>query len=172
MLRFSSCRVVLFVIVALGLLGGCYESKFSLAPKEQAVLHREYLGDWEAPGENGSGKTHLVIRNWDDKQYYVEMDQPNQKPMRMAGFIIDLKGASFAHLRELRDDGKVSETYIIVRVALIGDDKLSLRHLDGKFFEGKTIESSADLRKLVEQNVDNDQMYDAQGTGSLTRVTN
>jgi len=157
----------LVLTASLLLVAGCYESKFALGPKGQAVFDRAYVGDWEAAAEQS--KARIIIRNFNDKEYYVEWDTPDQKPLRMSGFLIDVKGAAFAHLRELTEDGTLPDKYLIVRVAL-ADGKLSLRQLNDKFFDAKPIDSPEQFRKLVEQNLDNDEMYDRDGSICAVRI--
>lgn len=167
MIGLKTRHAVVFVPAFLLLIAGCYESKFALGPKEQAFYDRAYVGDWDAPAEQA--KVHIVIRNFNDKEYYVEWDAPGEKPLRMGGFLIDVKGAAFAHLHELSEDGTLSDKYLIVRVALV-DGKLSLRQLNDKFFENKPIDSQEQFRKLVEQNLDNDEMYDKEASVVAVRV--
>ena len=50
-----------------------------------------------------------------------------------------------------------------MRVSLSGDDKLTLRQLDDGFFKPKTIDSSAALRKVIEENLEKDDMYADKG---------
>lgn len=167
MVRLNPRHMVLVLAVALVMIAGCYESKFALGPKEQAIFERSFAGDWEAAAEQA--KVHIVIRNFNDKEYYVEWDAPGERPLRMSGFLIDVKGATFAHLRGLTEDGSLPDKYLIVRVAL-ADGKLSLRQLNDKYFEGKPIDSQEQFRKLVEENLDNDEMYDKEASVVAVRV--
>ena len=167
MVGLTTHRTALALTASLLLIAGCYESKFALGPKGQAVFDRAYVGDWGAGGEES--KARIIIRNFNDKEYFVEWDTPDQKPQRMSGFLIDVKGASFAHLRELTEDGTIPDKYLVVRVAL-ADGKLSLRQLNDKFFDGKPIESPEQFRKVVEKNLDNDEMYDRDGSMSAVRI--
>lgn len=145
----STLLLALFVL-------GCYTSRFTIGSEEQAKVDRNYIGDWEA--KDGDKTMTFVIRNLDDKNYYVEMRE-DEKTSRYSAFIGTIKEVQFANLRELTDDGTVPDERIIMRVAL-KDGKLELRSLKDNFFKDQTIESQAQLTALIEKNLDNKEMYD------------
>ena len=144
------------VLAAMLAISGCLETKFTIGDKEHAAVDRGYVGDWAAAGND---RSRVIIRNLDDRQYYVEDDEPEHKPARMVGFITQIKSASFAQLRELPEDGSVPDKYLVLRVER-KDDKLTLRQLNDKFFASQSIASSADLRHVIEENLENKEMYD------------
>lgn len=148
---------------------GCYTSPFSLGPESQANFDQSFVGDWQVEGGDQSKPEKLIIRNLDFKHYYVELNQPGEKPMRMSGFITKVKNVPFANLRELTTDGTIPDAYIITRIELL-DGKISVRHLDDKFFKDKKIESSNDLRKLVGDNLENPAMYDKDSSFTAVKV--
>ena len=170
MCRLNSRRVVFTVLATLLLAVGCYESKFTLGPKSQAVFDPVYLGDWQVVSQGTWADGRIVIRNWEDSMYYVEWSKRNDPPLRMSGFVINVKGASFAHLRQLREDPSSPEKYLLFRVG-ISRNRLSIRPLNATFFEGKSIYSSQRLRNIVEENLENDQMYDKDNSLSAIRLT-
>ena len=96
-----SCVALLFA------LGACYTTKFSLGPREQAAVDRKFVGNWELADPDQPGKPPIVmlIRNIDDHEYYVEYNQPgdDKGPQRFTGYIVPVKGVSFAHLRPLSE---------------------------------------------------------------------
>lgn len=141
------------IVAALLTLTGCFEARFALVEKDRANVDRAYVGDWLA------GSDKLAIRNIDDHQFYVEQTPAGQKPLRMVGLIWEAKGARFAQLRDLPGDGTLADKFLVLRIER-KDDKLTLRQLDDKFFAAKSITSSADLRRVLEQNLDNKEMYD------------
>src|SRR5881394_3895834 len=102
-------RTLIFsFLLLLPLLAGCFESKYSLGPADAAGVNLAYIGDFDVIDRDNPGadrKTHIVIRNIDGKRYFVEWIDPDHtdKPTRMVGFTADVKGVTFAHLRELRD---------------------------------------------------------------------
>ena len=140
-------------VSALLTLTGCLETRFALVEKDRANVDRAYVGDWLA------GSDKVAIRNIDDHQFYVEQTPAGQKPLRMVGLIWEAKGANFAQLRELPADGTLADKYLVLRIER-KDDKITLRQLDDKFFASKSITSSADLRRVLEQNLENKDMYD------------
>jgi len=148
---------------------GCLVSKFTLAPLEQAKVDRAYVGNWDTSNTPGNDHADLIIRNIDDKMYYVELrekDKPDAE--RYVGFIADVKGVTFAHLRPMQADGDIPDEWVIQRIA-IKDGKLSIRGLSEDFFKAKKIESAQQLRQVIEENLDNDAMYDKDSV-TATRI--
>jgi hypothetical protein len=147
-------------VVALGLLlaGGCYVSQYTLGPAEQATVNKDYVGNWRFTPAGAEAGT-LVVRNIDGRRYYVEWDQKDKDPVRMAGFVSRVKQADFVQLRKLSDDGSLDNQWLIARVEF-KDGKLQVRQLDEAFFKKQTIHSGEDLRKVIEGNLDNGGMYE------------
>lgn len=157
MRRFALLAVSL---LAVALVIGCYTSKYTVGSLQQAKVDRAYVGDWT--WVEGSDTNHIVIRNIDDKVYYVECRKGAfGTPDRYTGFVGKIKDAQFANLRELSDDGTVSDTYTIMRIEL-KDGKLNLRTLKDEFFTDKQIDSEAKQRDILEKNLDNEAMYDGE----------
>ena len=142
------------LLCAIATLVGCFVSKVPLGKVEDAKVDNKFVGDWRFPKD----ETTIIVRNIDGKQYYVEWHDQN-KTNRTVAFITDVKGASFAQVRPLTEDGTKADEYYIVRVA-IDNGKLSLRQLDEKFFHDKNIQTSEDLRKIIEANLEDPKMYD------------
>jgi len=153
---------LLLLAMALLMLTGCLETEFSLGPRDQSVVDRAVCGDWMLSRKDANGQTqnsHLVVRNIDDKLYYVEWADAN-KPAdrtRMTAFVADVKGVSFAHLQNLGEDGVNSDKHVIFRFGMDGE-KLIIKELSDEFFKDK-FGSDAELRALVEENLENDAMY-------------
>jgi len=152
-------------------LAGCLETDVPIAPVEQAKVNKAYVGDWQFTDDNGKVTVYRV-RNFNDREYYVEVEEPDGAPAdaaaaaagertvgRFAAFVIPVEGADFAHTREMRDDGELSSRYAIQRVAL-KDGRLELRQLSESFFKQHDVTTSEKLRRVIEQNLDNAAMYD------------
>jgi len=149
---------MLLLSIAL-LFAGCFTTKFSLGKVEDAKVDIGYVGNWQYADDAGQ-KITLIIRNIDNHLYYVEWNDPKDKgPKRFTGYVTVVHGASFAQLKPLMPDGTIAEENAIVRVGM-KDASLTIQHLKDEFFKNKTINSSDDLRKIVEANVDTKQMYD------------
>lgn len=157
------------LMLAVVVVVGCVASKYTLIPPEQAKVDHNYFGDYESIDANGHHTT-ILIRNLDNKQYFVEFAPADgDKPTRYVGFTAPLKDAVFAELREIRDDGEVPEAWSLLRIDL-ADDKLTLRPLSEDFYKSATINSADDLRKWVESNLENHEMYDANAVLVATRM--
>jgi hypothetical protein len=165
----------LVAVATLLIVGACYVSKFALSTPEQSTVDRKFVGDWEiANPDNPAGPPmSLLVRNIDNHQYYVELnDHKDEKgPQRYTAIITSVKSVSFAQLRPFSDDGELAEAYIIMRVGFTDDGKLTLRPLadEDKFFKDKDIDSSAKLRRVLVENLDNSAMYERDAM-TATRV--
>jgi len=159
-------RAILFGVSLLlaALVIGCYTSRYTIGSLEQAKVDRAYVGDWDF--KDGDKTAHLIIRNLDDKNYYVELTEDN-KTSRYTAFIGAVKDAQFANLRELTDDGTIQDERLIMRVGL-KDGKLELRNLKDEFFKDQTVDSQAQLTSLIEKNLENKDLYE--DSVVLTRV--
>jgi hypothetical protein len=159
---------VVAVVLLSGLfLAGCFTTALSLGTDADAKVDPAYCGDWamtwtDAEGQNKSAS--LVIRRFDQKHYYVEWDAPGQKPVRMSGFLVPVKSATFAQLTALGDRGENDNTHLIARIEVSGTT-LTLKHLDEDFFAD--VKTDEQLRAKVEQNLDNPAMYAEKMTGGL-----
>jgi hypothetical protein len=157
------------LLVGLLLVAGCWGSKITLIPPDQAKVNRAYVGNWDAVSTSGD-HTSLVIRNIDGKLYYIETRDKDAKDInRYIGFIADVKGATFAHVKPLEEDGDNPEEWILMRVA-IADNKLTLEQMKEDFFKDKKIESPAQLRQILESNLNNEAMYHKEAMITATRV--
>jgi hypothetical protein len=158
----KTARFAAVCVVFLGLLSsiGCYESEYTIGTVQTAVVDRGYVGNFTFTEENKA--VSLVIRNFDDKQYYVEWGSDGRERVRSAGFTGEIKGVRFVNLREMRSGvGALDNNYLIMRVSLSDDrSTLTIRNLDENFFKARNIGSAAALRAVIESNLDNDAMYD------------
>lgn len=144
-------RISSWAAVAMILLGGCYETTVSLAPKETTV-DRALVGDWKFEGES------MVVRNLDNQRYYAEWSDGKERA-RVVAVTFPIKGALFAEARALTDDGTIPSSHTLVRV-YSENGKLGLRHLKKEFFDEKSVDTPEQLRKVLEENMEKDEMYD------------
>jgi hypothetical protein len=153
------------------LIAGCWASKFTLVSPDKARVDRKFVGDWNAVNPGGD-QALLVIRNIDDHLYYIETrDQKDPAQVsRYVGMMADVNGATFAHLRPLSDDGSIPEDWLLMRVALGEDGKLTIDQLDEQFMNQHQIESAEQLRLILEQNLNKEAMYDKDERITATRV--
>ena len=154
------------VTVTAALLAGCFTTTLNLGTLADAKMDTRYCGDWHFTWKDGdeSKAADLVVRNFDGKQYYAEWKEGGEKPTRMSGFLVPIKDVTFVQLTNLGEKGELSPEHLIVRAQIDGD-KLTLRHLNDKFFED--VKTDEALRAKVEQNLNNDAMYATTVTGGL-----
>jgi hypothetical protein len=128
---------------------GCFDTPYSLGPAGDAKVNRAYIGDFTQVTDKD--KSTLIIRNIDDKQYYVEITSPGDKtPARFVGYTADVKGVTFAHLTMMQDDGGINAKHFIERIGISDDGTtLTLRSLNDKFFADKNIDSQPGQRGYV-----------------------
>ena len=152
-------------------LAGCFGTKFTLIDPAKAHVDRNFVGDWNAVNAIGEA-ADLVIRNIDDKLYYVETRTADgKKADRYVGFTVDVNGASFAHLRNIQEDGSIPDTWLLMRVELSDTNrKLAIRQLKEDFFKEKTVATPEQLRQILMQNVNNEAMYDKDELVTATRA--
>jgi hypothetical protein len=161
------CLVGLLLVLC-----GCWGSKFTLINSNQAKIDRAYLGNWSVVNSKGEASS-LIIRNIDDKMLYVEAKEgAKQYPegiSRYVGFLAPVKGATFAHVKQLQDDGNLQEEWLLMRLELDGE-KLVIRQLKEQYMKEKNIASAEELRKAIEQNLEDGSMYDKEEVLTATRL--
>ncbi|MBC8105894.1 MAG: hypothetical protein H7Z14_04840 [Anaerolineae bacterium] len=151
------------------LICGCFETPFSLGSESDAKVDTALCGDWEVASKDSSDKpkVKMFVRNLDGKHYLVEWVSPPEeggKPedvetLRMVAWTAKVKNATFAHARNLPDDGTIPDKHLVIRITF-ENNQITLRNLDEKFFKDKTLMNDADFRQLIEENLDNAEMYD------------
>jgi len=155
-LLLTICFAGLLLIVA-----GCWGSKYTLIDPQATKVDRAYIGNWSAVNSKGESSS-LIIRNIDDKMFYVETKEgAKQYPegiTRYIGFLAPVKGAMFAHLKQLQDNGDVQEDWLAMRLELTGE-RLVIRQLKDEYMKEKNITSGEQLRKVIEQNLEEGSMY-------------
>ena len=157
----APAALIAVATLAVALITGCFETALHLSPAgaAPAKVDPAYCGEWTfaEKDENGqsSGTATATILNFDNAHYFVEWKEGQEKPMRFNGILVAVKDATFAELSPLGND--VSPTHLLMRVQLDGN-KLKLRHLKKEFFDGVATDDA--LRAKVEQNLNNDAMYD------------
>jgi hypothetical protein len=164
---------IAFAALLAGLLvvSGCLVTQYTLIDPGSGKVDARFVGNWNSPSFDSTGRgAGLVIRNLDNSSYYVEWrSKDSEAVIRAVGQIAEIKGASFAQLRGLEDDGSISKDWMISRLELNGDT-LTIRQLNDKFFADKQIDSSAKLRGTIESNLENAAMYNAEETVVATRA--
>jgi len=170
--RFSRLLLTICLVSLLLMFVGCWGSKYTLINQDQAKVDRAYIGNWSAVNSKGESSS-LIIRNIDEKMFYVETREgAKQYPegiTRYIGFLAPVKGAMFAHLKQLQDNGDVQEDWLAMRLELTGE-RLVIRQLKDEYMKEKNITSAEQLRKVIEQNLEEGSMYDKEEVVTATRL--
>jgi hypothetical protein len=158
-------------LLGLVLVAGCFSSKFSIISPDKARVDLAFVGNWNSDALTSEGReAGLIIRNIDDKMYYIEWKIKEDKGLvRAVGCISDIKGATFAQLRGLEEDGKIDSEWLIIRLDRTGNT-LKIRHLDDEFMKSQKISSNDQLRKVLEDQLNNEAMYAKDEVMTATRV--
>ncbi len=160
MTRFSRVLLTFCFAASLLMFAGCWGSKYTLINPDQAKIDRAYLGNWNALNSKGESSS-LIIRNIDDKMFYVETKEgAKQYPEGISRYI---------HLKQLQDDGNVQEDWLVMKLELSGD-KLIIRQLKEEYMKEKNITSAEQLRKVLEQNLEESAMYEKDEVVTATRL--
>lgn len=150
------------LVASLALVVGCFESEYPLGERQPGALDLSYVGDWELESRDDQGQTslsRLIVRNVHNEAYYVEWSTDDDKPFRATAWLTDVNGTKFVNMMPLADDGKLADSYIIMRVVGDGETRFTLENLNPDFFQDRKVDSSASLRKLIAENVRNAEMY-------------
>jgi hypothetical protein len=171
MSRTHLSRLALSMLLASVLIvSGCLVTQYTLIDPAAATMDKKFVGNWNSASLDETGRgAGLVIRNLDDKSYYVEWrSKDSDGVIRAVGQITAIKGVSFAQLRGLEEDGSISKDWLVCRLQLEANT-LTIRQLNDKFFADKGIDSSAKLKQAIESNLDNNAMYNQDETIVATR---
>ena len=163
-------RITLTVLLcSLFLITGCFETPLSLGSEPDAKVDTALCGDWEVASTDSPDKpkAKMFVRNLDGNHYLVEWINPpeengkgeKEEMLRMRVWVGKVNNVSFAHARNLPHDGSIAEKHLVIRMAF-EKDQITLRNLNENFFKDKSLASDADFRKLVEENLENAEMYD------------
>src|SRR5687768_11194399 len=105
-------------ILGICILAGCYETELEVGPRDRARVDARFVGDWEFRDPD-SGATVLMVRNFNDREYYLEWGEAaGSDRHRAAAFVAEAGGASIAHVRELTADGTVPAKHWLLRAAI------------------------------------------------------
>ena len=155
------CALLVFV-------GGCFETTLSLGTEDDSKVNAAFCGNWTVTNEDKPDeKINLLIRNIDGKRYFVDWTNPSEKEeknrtIRLVGYTAPVKGVTFAQVRDLPEDGSINLKHLVMRIEINKDGELIIRQLNESFFKDQAMQTDADFRRIVEDNLDNAAMYDEQ----------
>ncbi len=161
------------LLVGLVLVAGCFTSKYTIVNPATAKVDAAYLGNWNSDSFDSTGReAGLVVRNIDGKMVYAEWKEKGNSNsiVRAVGYITQIQGATFTQLRGVGDDEKIDDEWLIARIELTGNT-LKIRQLSEDFMKKQNIDSNDKLRKVLEDNLNNDAMYAKDEVITATRIT-
>jgi hypothetical protein len=165
MVRSPFARVAVpavLVLVALAI-AGCLE--VPLGDPEQSRVDPKFVGHWMKRDDIGE-VTILAAQPYDARTYHVIQYGAKPDPagaferggeMIFKAWLTDVAGKTFVTMQVL---GQESDTpYMVVRLEL-ADDALECRGIKPGFVKENGVKNESDLRKLIEANLDNLDMYE------------
>lgn len=156
-LRFPFLAVAAICVLAGAL--GCYETIYRLSPLADAKVDRELCGDWKLAGSHG-GEIHMGVRNLDDRFYSISWRSSDaDATTHLVADSTPIQDVRFVHARVLPEDGTLTDSHLLLRVDVEGD-RITVRPVSDEFMKDKTIDSDDGLRAIIEENLENNDLYD------------
>jgi hypothetical protein len=141
------------------LLCGCpYESEFPLrADDDDVETDEELVGVWKCQHPEEGASWTVTIYAFNEREYLiVSQERENQFDLLRAS-ATHIEGQKFLSIRDItRPDDP--EPWLIVNYTISGEELL-VRMVDEKLFE-KRMDSPANLRKFIGENLDNSALYE------------
>ena len=141
-------------VMAMALIGGCYESDVPLDPAPRLEVDTAWLGTWRCLPFNADADEHpatIVARRAADKRYAIAWHEGEKPPDRYDAFASAVGEARLLNVQEVKADGATGK-WVFVRPTLLRPDVLQLQIVN----EGalKDVEKSAPaVRAAIERQV-------------------
>ena len=147
--------LILFILI----LTGCYSSEIALSPPDDLGVDPRLAGTWSFPA---SGKqpafTASIEPAKDQRSYNITCDD-GKKHIEGVAVLIPIDKATFVQIRPNTPKAQPpSQERLMARIS-IEEGKLGVRQLNCYFFYPKRLTAPDHLRDLLEQNIDNAEMY-------------
>lgn len=136
---------------------------------ETAVIDPELIGLWHRGDEKGDdlwAVHRMNEHNYLIQSYRVEKvsDIPVIRSSLMCrGWVSSIAGQTFLSLETysiptLQDTSSAKNRYIVARISL-DEEQIHVRGIDPEFLKGKSVNRPQDLEKLIQDNLENPQLY-------------
>ena len=154
-----------FVLLALFWIG-C-GSQVPIQDISEAVFVPELVGTWHIMPEPGSEPGEMVVLNFNDREYYVELraqadGSPEADTLRLRAYITRVNGMSFINTQYIDSMDEDERLFFFYTYALTPDGVLTLTELNNvgdrridKF------ETSEALYTFIRQNLHDEDLYGA-----------
>ena len=155
------------ILIAALAMGGCYESEVPIASSDASVIDPDLVGAWEHFDPDNDGSMALLFLQFDDREYFVRYDAEDWGgdtfTVRCRAYIVPANGVPFLNVQAIEDDEENERLFWLFRYAIEEDGTLTMRMVDEKLLKPSP-QTSEELRALIEQNLENDDLYGDPGT--------
>ena len=152
-----------FVLLALFWIG-C-GSQVPIQDISEAVFVPELVGTWHIMPEPGSEPGEMVVLNFNDREYYVELREqadgsPEADTLRLRAYITRVNGKSFINVQPIDSMDDDERLFFFYTYDLSPDDVLTLTELqDVGDQEIDKFETSEALYTFIRQNLHDEDLY-------------
>ena len=144
---------------------GC-GSQVPIQDSSEAVFVPELVGTWH-PLEAGGEPGEMVVRNFNDREYYVEMREQTSGPveadtLRLRVYVTRVNGMSFINAQYIDSMDADDRLFFFYTYTLTPDGVLTLTELnDIGDRQIDKFETSEALYTFIRQNLHNEDLYGA-----------
>ena len=141
-------------VVAMALVGGCYESDVPLDPEPRLEVDTAWLGPWRCLPFNADADERpatIVARRAADRRYDIAWHEGETPPDRYEAFASAVGEARLLNVREVKADGATGK-WVFVRPTSLRPDVLQLQIVNEGALKGVD-KSAPAVRAAIERQV-------------------
>ena len=145
---------------------GC-GSQVPIQDSAEAVFVPELVGKWHIVPEPGDEPGELVVLNFNDREYYIELREqaegsPEVDTLRLRAYITRVNGTAFINAQLIDSMDEDERLFFFYTYALTPDGGLTLTELrDVGHQEIDKFETSEALYTFIRHNLNNEDLYGA-----------
>jgi len=140
-------------MIAVALVGGCYESNFPLDPAPQADVEEAWLGTWRClPFDAGADEPPATVwvKRASDRRYDVTWQEGGGDPDRYEAFASSVEGQRFLNVQERKTDGAGGK-WVFMRPTLLRPNVLHVDIVGADALKGVEESAPAVRRAIARQ---------------------
>lgn len=149
-----------FVLLAVALSAGCYESGFPLDPAPVVDVDDALLGTWRClplDGDADEQPATVTVDRARDRKYRIVWQETGSDPENYEAFASNLRGARLFNVREPKRDGSAG-TWVFVRPTLLKANILQIQIVADKAL-AKVQKSPPAIRAAIERQRSDPALY-------------